>query len=57
MTQEKHFNDIGVEIVDDSETYAKLIAETFNKYGSDKSSIHNYEIVVPSFDIIYEKDR
>ena len=25
--------------------YAKLIAETFNKYGSDKSSIHNYEIV------------
>ena len=31
MTQEKHFNDIGVEIVDDSETYAKLIAEPFDR--------------------------
>ena len=34
MTKEKHFNDIKVEIVDDNETYAKFIAEPFERgYG------------------------
>ena len=34
MTKEKHFNDIKVDIVDDNETYAKFIAEPFERgYG------------------------
>ena len=34
MTNEKHFNDIKVDIVDDNETYAKFIAEPFERgYG------------------------
>ena len=31
MTSEKHFNDIAVEIVEEAETYAKLIAEPFER--------------------------
>ena len=35
MTKEKHFNDIKVSIVDDNETYAKFIAEPFERgYGT-----------------------
>ena len=35
MTKEKHFNDIKIEIVDDNETYAKFIAEPFERgYGT-----------------------
>ena len=34
MTKEKHFNDIKVDILDDNETYAKFIAEPFERgYG------------------------
>tara|TARA_Y100001970_G_scaffold235335_1_gene294269 strand:+ start:1803 stop:2774 length:972 start_codon:yes stop_codon:yes gene_type:complete len=31
MTNEKHFNDIGVQIVEEAETYAKLVAEPFER--------------------------
>ena len=31
MTKEKHFNDIAVNIVEDDEKYAKLIAEPFER--------------------------
>ena len=35
MTKEKHFNDIKVKITDDNETYAKFIAEPFERgYGT-----------------------
>ena len=31
MANEKHFNDIAVKIVDEAETYAKLVAEPFER--------------------------
>ena len=31
MTKDKHFNDISVDIVDNNETYAKLVAEPFER--------------------------